>query len=452
MMKKKLKTNNNTVRTRRGATSLYVVIFTTLLLGIITLSFIRIIISEAGQTSNTDLSQSAYDSALAGVEDAKVALLNYHQCLSGGASINGQSCDQIISAMQTGIAEESCDVVRDTLGRGSNSNGNSEVVIQESSVGQDGNSSSELSQAYTCVKVAENLEDYRSTLSSSSRTRIVPIRTSDNNAIKSVKVRWYSDINYSTTSGMNYISDNSSSATRKFPSLNKNNPYTPPVLSVQFYQTDETFNLLDLYTSDGGNTTDRAEVFLYPTKENVSNTISRQDFAATNNKTPGANHVFKIKCDGLGSGTNNDREFACEAVINLPRPFNNGNRNEGATFLRVGLPYGLPTTDFSVSLYTSDNAAGPVASFDGVQARIDSTGRANDLYRRIETRVELVDVYYPYPEFTVQAESTDDDSTKKNFYITTNCWYSNNDGSMGTCPQNSSYTDTIIAEAQGVFD
>ena len=61
----------NFVKERKGAASLYVVIFATILFGVITLSFIRIILSESSQTSNDDLSQSAYDSALAGVEDAK---------------------------------------------------------------------------------------------------------------------------------------------------------------------------------------------------------------------------------------------------------------------------------------------------------------------------------------------------------------------------------------------
>ena len=56
--------------TKKGVASFYVVIFATILFGVITLSFIRIILSESGQSSNDDLSQSAYDSALVGVEHA----------------------------------------------------------------------------------------------------------------------------------------------------------------------------------------------------------------------------------------------------------------------------------------------------------------------------------------------------------------------------------------------
>lgn len=448
MMKKKYKTNNG-VATKRGATSLYVVIFTTLLLGIITLSFVRIILSEATQTSNTDLSQSAYDSALAGIEDAKLALLNYHQCLSENAGTT--SCQQIITSMQNGINQDSCDVVRDVLGR-TNESGESEVIIQETSSDGSGNDSSELSQAYTCVKIAENLDDYRSTLSTGTRTKIVPVRTDNTNGINSVKIRWYSDINYAAASGMNYIRNTASINNPDYPRNNPNNPYIPPVLSVQFYQADDTFSLTDLYTSEGSANSDRAGVFLYPTTAASDNTISRNAFAATNDKTPGANHSFNIHCGGLTASDGNDREFACEAIINLPRPMNGGVRNSGATFFRIGIPYGSPTTDFSVTLYTGDNATGSVVEFKGVQARVDSTGRANDLYRRLETRVELVDIYYPYPEFAIQVDSNDGRSIDKNFYVTNNCWYSvAGSGGTTSCPNNSSTAVTAIYTARSFF-
>ena len=54
---------------KKGATSIYVVVLGTLLFSVITVSFIRIIINEVTKTTNDELAQSAYDSALAGVED-----------------------------------------------------------------------------------------------------------------------------------------------------------------------------------------------------------------------------------------------------------------------------------------------------------------------------------------------------------------------------------------------
>ena len=62
---------------RKGAASFYIVAISTLILLIVAMSFAAVIIYEVTRTSNDDLSQSAYDSALAGVEDAKLAFYNY---------------------------------------------------------------------------------------------------------------------------------------------------------------------------------------------------------------------------------------------------------------------------------------------------------------------------------------------------------------------------------------
>ena len=66
---------------KKGAASFYIVAFSTLIMVILATSFATVVMSETTRTSNDDLSQSAYDSALAGVEDAKVAFFNYQNCI-----------------------------------------------------------------------------------------------------------------------------------------------------------------------------------------------------------------------------------------------------------------------------------------------------------------------------------------------------------------------------------
>ena len=89
---------------RKGATSFYIVAFSTLILLIVATSFAAIIISEIERTSNDDLSQSAYDSALAGVEDAKLAFYNYQKCADSAEQLptneGAISCGEIVWYMK----------------------------------------------------------------------------------------------------------------------------------------------------------------------------------------------------------------------------------------------------------------------------------------------------------------------------------------------------------------
>ena len=146
--------------TQEGAASIFIVIFTTILLSIITLSFVRIMVSESNLTINYNLSQSAYDSALAGIEDAKVALLRYHECISKG-DYSSNVCSKAINAMRADGATENCDIVKDMLDRPGE---DGETIVQsESQVFADDGVSEvgeTIDQAYTCVKISEIYKRY----------------------------------------------------------------------------------------------------------------------------------------------------------------------------------------------------------------------------------------------------------------------------------------------------
>ena len=69
---------NSSKSYRRGAVSIFIVVFTALLISIITVGFIRIMMRDQQRATDSDLSNSAMDSARAGVEDAKRALQRYY--------------------------------------------------------------------------------------------------------------------------------------------------------------------------------------------------------------------------------------------------------------------------------------------------------------------------------------------------------------------------------------
>lgn len=408
--------NTREVKTLQGATSLYVVVFTALLVSVITMSFIRIMVSEAEQTSRNELSQSAYDSALAGVEDAKIALASYYDCIQRPSANN---CTTITAAMQSGITDSSCDVVSNVLGRnlvnGTNQAG--EVYIQETQVS--GSGATNMEQAYTCVKIDNRLDDYRSTLSPDDRSRIIPIRADNVNAIKAIKFSWYSGT--STNVMTNGKFERSGTA------------YIP-ALTLDIYQTNDTFTLGQLSANNGNYGTDHSKLMLYPTNTHGTTNITASMVLNSSDKYD--NSPINVNCG------NSNTEFRCQSMVGIPAPFNGGARSAETFFLKVTAPYGQAATDFAVILCTNDDwaTAGCTSTteFVDVQASVDSTGRANNLYRRVESRIDLADVNFPYPEFAIQLGGTDDDSISKKFWVTKDCYKSgyNSNGEfyVSACP------------------
>lgn len=405
------------MKTKKGAVSLYVVVFFAVIVGVITLGFIRIVISNSIAAVNADLYLSAYDSAMAGVEDAKVALLKYHDCLSQGevagsaASAEG-SCPRIIYEMEKGIRDNSCDVVQKVLGRSQESE--KEVIIQETQTKEALGNSYELSQAYTCVKITEENNDYRTTLSKADDVRIIPLRTENIGAVKSIQISWFSQQNRRNGA------ENALYMPSSRLSVN-NDKYAPPVITVDLYQTDSwggepNYTIGQLSANNDNSTgTDHAMLMLKPQNGSGVSAISADNVLNMSDKHDNA--PVNVSCN-----INND--FACSLTMGLPPTFGGSERAEATTFLRLTLPYQTPDTDVSVSL-CNDDACNTTTRFVGVQASIDSTGRANDLYRRIESRVELVDLFYPYPEYTIYLNGAGN-VLSKNFYVTNHCMMSQN--------------------------
>ena len=425
------------IRTKRGGASIFIVMFTIIILTIIVAGFTRVIVSEAVKTTNTDLSQSAYDSALAGVEDAKIALLRYHACLSKDytATTGTAECRNIIKNMQEGIKKRDCSTVSNVLGREANASTEQSVVVQETqSSDQKGNNTSML-QAYTCVTIKEELEDYRTTLTSQSRLRVIPIRTADIDNLGYIRIKWFSLANQqqlaSEGKSLNYCSDPTYSFMEAFfyPAGQCNGgDQAPTSIMARYIQTDEEYDLSELSLSRNKNSTDTGAVFLAPSNRNGETSLSKDVWGESADK--GENKPYRIFCKP-------SEAWVCSVDIQLPETFRkSSNRNDGNTYLILSMPYGRPDTDVSVTTYLKDNDGVKEENrrdFTGVQARVDSTGRANDLYRRVETRIELVDTNYSYPEFEITLTDSQTDTLSKNFYTTFDCWYSNGDGERHTC-------------------
>ena len=126
------------------------------------------------------------------------------------------------------------------------------------------------------------------------------------------------------------------------------------------------------------------------------NKIDAGALSKSNDKTA-QNLPYTVYC-----GEASDNEFACSALIDLPKPIG-GVRNSDTFMFVVGLPYGKPSTEFLLEFLCKDGevcqscpsggectsiASGSAVNLKGVQVEVDSTGRANDLYRRVSIRLD----------------------------------------------------------------
>ena len=443
-------------RFKKGVTSIYVVVFTTLLLSIITVSFIGLVISEVYQTTESKLAQSAYDSALAGVEDAKLAIIAYNNCLNSTSSgvINNQAVDCAHIKDYMSNLSNNCNLVAWVLGR-LNGPANSsdlsdaetgEVLVKETSDGTD--ASNETSQAYTCVMIKNILPDYRSSLSYDSSIRIIPLKSSE--AFSGIRISWYSD-----SYGNEYVYTNVNGSSVSFNSLdNVSQAAAPPTITAQIIQTDSLFTLSS-FDNISGSSTNTGTVFLVPRERgsnNLANHInSNNGFLNGNNKnTKNEGHLVNCK----NRGDSDSSEFACSVSLALPTPVQKYDpsdpdtiRNPDTTFLVLTLPYGQPDTDFSIELCKADRDGSvigdcidesgeqSIVDFANVQSRIDSTGRANDIFSRVDARVELTDIYFPFVPYAAQINNQSNQTAiEKNFWVTrTNCQKTNQAGVVSGC-------------------
>ena len=121
------------------------------------------------------------------------------------------------------------------------------------------------------------------------------------------------------------------------------------------------------------------------------------------------NKPIAVKCKATDA-------FACSAQIELPSTTRYGN----TTYLVIAMPYDNRSTAFRVEMKKN----GSTVNFYDAQIAVDSTGRANDIYRRVETRVDMIDTYFPYPLYALETLATENNqgNIKKGFYVTRNCW------------------------------
>ena len=344
----------NKVSRQFGGVSLFIVIFVALITTAVSVSFTQMMIRNQQQVTASDLSGRAYDSALAGVEDAKRLLVAmYKKCSNTADPSNAVECSRLRSV----INNSSCAAIIEEFG----GTVNPETRNLEKSVGD-----TDANQAYTCVKIALATEEYTDRLTVS-ETTMLPLRSEDE--FNGVRITWFTKEDAGGATSPSYTA-----AAPQLPQAGTNEWRTnnPSLLRLQLIPGAVNTSQLDQ---------EAKTVYLYPRN---AGTNTSADF---NSDIDSGANLAQIRCSSSSFVTSNVNGV-CTAIISM-------NPTKSA-YLQLATFYN--STHFTIELL---NGSTPV-KFDSVQPVVDATGRADNLFRRVEAKVKVGAVSIAYPEGTVQ--------------------------------------------------
>lgn len=391
--------HQHTQHRQAGAVSLFVVMFTALLFVAVTVGFTVLMLTDQQQATDNDLAQSALDSANAGTEDAKRVLAQYSDCQERG--INSGVCGNVATAM----SRNQCNTINASLGASSDQ---SERKVQQT---ETNDTASALEQAYTCVKITPNTDTYVGKTRSEGDLRLIPLKT-DGQPFDTIQVKWLQRGDMNLQSGAPQFSSLADYADvpagqradyLRLPTKAEwRNDRRGSVLRVGMMQYQPgSINLNDL--------DDKAKaVFLYSgsTGTNTPVDLNSADLhrPLTNPDASGLeskiyNYPYEVNCADATSG------YMCTTYLSVP----DGANTSLSRYLTLASVY--RDTSFEVRLLS----AGNTVQFKNVQPEIDVTGRANNVFRRIVSRVESADASEaPYPRAAVGISG----DICKNFIVT----------------------------------
>lgn len=391
-------------RRQSGAVSLFVVIFSMLLITVITVSFMRLMMTEQRQSADNELAQSAYDSAQAGVEDAKRALLRFQNICNTTTDPNEcarlsdqlSQCDPAVPASCVILNDSSTcnqalkigNIAVTKEGSGVDT-GKGEVMVQQNE-GVD----AALDQAYTCVKIQMQTKDYILNVAEG-QSQLVPLVSRQ--SFDTVTIGWFSAKDLSDPSAA--VTPKSSVALTEKDTWGVN---TPPVLRAQLMQFSNRFTMSDfdfVPSVSGATQSNTNSVFLFPTSTagTSSGTFTGLDNRKRDENTdPSRKPLTGVRCEA----NFNASDYACLMSLRLPVPINGSAANRTA-FLLVTPYYNATSVQIRLSNGVPLANESNLVRFQDVQPVIDSTGRANDIFRRVEARVDLANMNVIFPDATI---------------------------------------------------
>jgi hypothetical protein len=349
-----------------GAVSIFAVIFAALLLTILTAGFIKIMLRDQQQATSNDLSQSAYDAALAGVEDAKRVI---RACQQGAST----ACQALAKPDDCHVIARAGIVAGATIG---------ETLVKSSST-----NGQKFDQAYTCVNITMDTPDYLYE-AREDKSQLIPLRAQS--AFNQVVVEWYTrdDTNGSATAGRPNGSGDQLPARSEW-NQSPANP-APPLMRAHVMLPGASFDLKHLDETGASMTAFLRPLVVSPRHKESSVNLASQPRATKDGSYDTT--TTPISC----SSTFANQGYACRVSMTIPDTSPEASAN---ALLRL-LPL-YKAAHVRVSLAYN----GAPVKFHGVQPSVDATGRASNLFRRVDARLQIGSDF-PYPNNALEVNNS----------------------------------------------
>lgn len=352
---------------QRGLVSIYTVLLFTLVLTTVAVGFAKLMVTEQYQAMQDDLSKSAYNSAQAGVEDAKKAIMycagvNTAECWN---ALYKQDCPGFNATpffTTIGIPDAS--------------------ATANTKVGAD-----EVRQGYSCVIVNANTQDITGRLEPSTpKASAMWSLATVGNAATEIRIEWHNKLADNVFSNLSIPRGDSVG-------LNEHSPRQADWRHLGTGSPDIEVSVPNML---------RASLIEVPSGQIALNqktpnarTLAAGDITMTSaffipdsyyvSSQGGQSHIL--------SRTNGDWKFPrryadCDTarttyVCSATLRFASGLPSTGPRYVVLEGLYDIPTS-YRVTAY---NGAGQQVSFDNVAPTIDATGYAGDVFRRVKARV-----------------------------------------------------------------
>lgn len=316
-----------------GAASLITVIFVSIILSIVVVGFVRVAVNESRQSTDDDLTSRAFYAAESGLEEAKRALREFFR--GNITNLNDDTCD-VPSGLAPSVAAFDTEL----------------------------SPPDEFDTEYTCMIIDATPPNFEASLAEG-ETAQIELQSENDVSFTEVLVEWH--INDALPDG-DGASPNIRNSDKSLPKDNVwgTNNYPAMLRSYMFSYPDSGITRANLANYD-------VLAFLNPATSAES--AGGLNYNSLVPGSSGSLGVYDAECDPSVSAG----EYVCSVLYRVSGGSGQRNHVLRLTSLYTG-------THVRVTLGNSPVVSVP---FSGQQALVDITGRAGDVFRRVETRVDI---------------------------------------------------------------